>query len=665
MIRKYFLAALSAALCVTYLSCGGEQGQMIKPINEKIIIIGVPANFEEKWNPFIAENAYDMQVMQQIFTEVCKLNENNELVPHAGNISIQQNSDKTVLYTITLNEGMRFTNGEPVTIDDFIWGLYVRADPSYTGLSPLITFPIDGVESYYYNDKDYAPKIASIEQNAKEHYSSENISLEDFLVYAKATNLDGWWNGDPSGDIGDGKTWSEYAQKEGFGDKLSRIDAASADEMFNLIAEIEWKNYRENYSTHTWFLAKDKKEYALQNLQNDINAVKKISGINKIDDYTCTVLFNKINIYGDRMLSFSLIPKSYYGEITKGDVSKIISNMEPVGSGPYIFQGHSNNIVTCVANKDFFLGTPKIGTVRWQFIPSSETISSLASGAIDIGEVTASHSNIAEMEKLGIRYDLVDMNGFGYVGMNTERVPLYVRKGLWCLFNRAPSVEGYFGNLAKVIERPMTTTLVEYPEDSTQYYPYSKDEALKYFKMAGYSQVNGKLVNKGGKQLMINTYIGASGDGDHPSFAMLVQTAEDMRSIGAEFQIHDVPFNVLQGAMNDGTADSWTMAWGNVNDCDKKEQFGSDGGQNRYKFKDAKMDAMLDTIMETIDLDKRRMLVSQMLDYAMDQCLEFPVYQRKTIFAYNIKNLDTNTIVKAVVPYYTYEEELWKVDLQK
>jgi peptide/nickel transport system substrate-binding protein len=204
--------------------------------------------------------------------------------------------------------------------------------------------------------------------------------------------------------------------------------------------------------------------------------------------------------------------------------------------------------------------------------------------------------------------------------------------------------------------------LAEYPQNATEYYGYDKEKALQYFIEAGYSQVKGELVDASGKKLVVNCYIGGDGEGNHPAYAMLVQAANDLASLGGELQIQDVQFAILEGAMNDGTADMFILAWSEVNTCDKIAQFRSTGGQNRYRFVDQKMDDILDKIVATIDLDERRALVAEMLDYAMENCIEFPLYQRKNILAYNSDNLNMDTIPTATA-FYDYENVLWQVEL--
>ncbi len=86
-----------------------------------------------------------------------------------------------------------------------------------------------------------------------------------------------------------------------------------------------------------------KKEYIDANIADGVQ-VTEISGIEKIDDYTCTVLVDGVNIIGDRLLAQQYVmPQHYYGvaddgtEFKKGDMTIPKSrNSAPMGSGAYI-----------------------------------------------------------------------------------------------------------------------------------------------------------------------------------------------------------------------------------------------------------------------------------------------------------------------------------------
>ena len=78
-----------------------------------------------------------------------------------------------------------------------------------------------------------------------------------------------------------------------------------------------------------------------------------------------------------------------------------------------------------------------------------------------------------ELEANGIEYSLVGNPGYGYIAISAKRVPeLKVREGLMHLMTREQAVNTYYGELAQVIERPMTPTLAEYPQDAEEYWGY-------------------------------------------------------------------------------------------------------------------------------------------------------------------------------------------------
>lgn len=665
-LRRMTVLALIALLSVSAVFAQGATeaapaaspaaSTEVKPEQaDKTLVIAVPATFEEKWNPFLAESAYDQDVMDQIFVGPIRINKDNEVMPWGGNIETTDNGDGTVTYTVTVKPGMKFSDGEEVTIDDYLYSLYVCADPSYTGPSALITEDIVGIKEYYYDDPNYSSVIAGFAQTAAEKYSLDTISKEDYITYLIESDLEAWWDGVP------GDSWKDYAAGEGFADQYAAIDSTDPAAVLALMAEIEYTNYYGSYDPQTWWEAKLAESYIAGNLADGVD-VAEISGIKRIDDYTATVTYGSINIMGDRNISFSFVPEHYYGSVVKGDVSSILANMIPLGSGPYVFKGFADNIATVVANVNYFEGVPVIGTVKFQYVPEADALASLASGVIDICNPSGSKENVEELESLGLAYDLTDNAGYGYAGFNCNNLDINVRRGLFSLMNRRASVAGYYGSkIAQVIERPMTTVIAEYPDDAAEFYPYDPAKALEYFKAAGYEQKDGKLVNANGEQLVVSAYIGGSGVGDHPAYAMYTQAANDLAALGGELQINDVQFAVLQAAMNDGTADIFTLAWGNVNNCDKSTQFSSNGGQNRYNIKNDRMDALLEEIMQTVDLAERKALVAEMLDLAMDLAVELPLYQRKNILAYNGDNVDLSSFPAETTAFWDYSSELWKV----
>ena len=61
---------------------------------------------------------------------------------------VTENADGTVTYDIKLREDLKFSDGEPVTIDDVIFSMYVFLDPTYDGSATMYSTPIVGLDEY-------------------------------------------------------------------------------------------------------------------------------------------------------------------------------------------------------------------------------------------------------------------------------------------------------------------------------------------------------------------------------------------------------------------------------------------------------------------------------------------------------------------------------------
>lgn len=675
MKKKILAALLSVAMISSLLAgCGGKDGENTGNTDASqgeentvtatgtydTLVIGVQ-DLGGVFSPFFYTSAYDAQVMDMIFSPVARLDKDGEVIDDAGSVSVEEvtaeDGHTQFLYTIKIQEGLSFTDGEPVTIDDMIFNYYVMADPTYDGMSTFSTLDIVGMKEYYYDTADYTQMVKECEDK----YSLENISEEDYLAYLIATNLEGWWDGNPAGEVQEGYTWSDYITDEGFGDDLAAIDAANADEMLALLAKVEYTNYASGYDPLSYYQA----QMVAGSVDDGID-VPEISGIQKVDEYTCTVLFDSPNISGDKLVAWqSIIPEHYYGASwSKGNLDSIKElNNAPLGCGPYIFESYENNIVTLKANADYFKGAPKIPTIKFQIVNEDDKVDLILSGDIDITDPSAELELVEQLNQNTDKavYSLVDNPGYGYIAINAERVPdINVRKGLMHLMNREPAVNSYFGELGQVIERTMTPTLAEYPDDATEYYGYNPEKALEYFKAAGYEDVNGKLV-KDGEQLRITVGIGEASS--HPSTPILTQMANDMAAMGAELVVNDVQFSVLSPMVQGGELDMWVMAWGNSTDCDLTQIFGSRGGSNDHKYYSAEIDALQEQIMQTIDFEERCKLVEQELDLIMDAAVYMPVYQRKNMEVYNANTIKLETLPEETTTYYNYAAQIEKLEM--
>lgn len=624
------------------------------------LVVGTQT-FNGVFSPMFSSNAYDVQAYDPIFTSVARLNVDGVLTDYAGHVASEEvtaeDGHKQVLYTVTVKEGMKFSDGEPISIDDVLFYYYVTADPTYNGSSTFSTLDIVGMKEFYYDTPDYTAQLDAITAEAASKYSLETISEEDYKAYLRDTKLEGWWESIDSYD------WVGYLQEAGYDPTGIETDE---EKLFEMLVTCEYEKYYEGYNPQAYYQSKLEGKFIKGNLKDGVD-VPNISGITRVDDYTCTVLFNSINIYGDRELAATIVPEHYYGVgYAKGKLKTVKAlNGKPLGAGPYKFVSYQDNIVTLEANTLYFDDIAKIPTIKFQVISDADKIDAVIAGDIDITDPSASLEVIEQVESAGMEYSLVDNAGYGYIAISAKTVPdINVRKGLMHLMNRAPAVEAYYSELAQVIERPMTPTVAEYPKDATEMYGYDPIKALEYFTTAGYAKdASGKLV-KDGEQLKISIGIGGGGSMDHPSAPILTQMANDMATMGAELIIQDLDFSTLMTKKDAGEIDMWVAAWDSSTNCDLTQIFGSKGNDNDVKFYSDKVDALQAEILKTVDFDERSALVAQELDLIMEGAVYMPVYQRKNMEIYNSTTIKIDTLPKETTTYWNYESQINKLNMQ-
>ncbi len=651
LVKKLIIALSVASISVCSLvGCGGVQGGNSGSASGALIM-GV-RQFNEVFSPFFYTSAYDKDVWEQVHAYLIQPDRTGNPVAGLADYEIKEIKNDAgeivnTVYTFTLKEGVKFGNGTPITADDVIFNIKVYCDPTYTGMATMYSTPIVGVNEYRYDDPNYLAKIEEFK------VASQNITDDEIKAYIqKCAENDYAQYGS--------ETINEYT---GFTNPDGLTGNALKEAEIKAYAEFEIANAFEDYRQGT---IDDKyktleQEYIKGNLASGTVNVPDIEGVKKIDDRTVEVTIDGIDPKAIWQFYMPIAPKSYYGvgndgtEFTKGNLSMVEEkNTVPVGAGPYIFEKYENNVVTLRANEHYYLGTPKIPTLKIQVTSEANKIDSVVSGAMDISDPNASLEAVAEVENAGLHYELIENLGYGYIGINSERITdINVRKGLMHLMNREPAIETYYGELAEVIERPMSIVSWAYPKDAEPVYSFSPEKALEYFKAAGYEQVNGQLV-KDGKQLKIEVGIGGDGTMNHPSAPILTQMKAEMEKIGAVLEINDCDTNILFDRLNSGSWDMWVAAWGADIDPDMYQVYSSNGPTNYYGLKNDELDQLIIDARSTTDIEERKEYYAKALDIVMDEAVEMPVYQRKNMYIYNPQIVDINTLPEDMTPYYGF-----------
>lgn len=365
------------------------EGLPTAPTIDTPLVVAYEA-FSQKFSPFFADSGYDNDVanMTQIAIlttdrvggiiynaiEGETVNYNGTDYVYKGPADIKVEYDEaadTTKYTATLRQGMKFSDGKPVTADDIIFTYYTFLDPTYVGSTTLSSYNIVGLKDYQTQttsevyDK-YATMADAIYAAGSDHVWSEadpwtSQQQEDFWTRLKAE-----WLADVQGivdavntDYTDyapdilGMEYADIADNEGLkvafamglwgfgelsdGQFVTAVTGTTYDLQTTFPTLEDF--YNETYTAYEG----DAATYAsiesatgadvLGNVNSDFigfwgpqdemmggKGVPNITGIVKVDDYTVEVTTNGYEapaVYS--ILGIPVTPLHYYGDVAKYD----------------------------------------------------------------------------------------------------------------------------------------------------------------------------------------------------------------------------------------------------------------------------------------------------------------------------------------------------------
>ena len=601
----------------------GKDGKVGQPIS-----VGLES-LDGVFSPFYGNNDGDALIVSSVFDYVCEMDENGNPVDRGGSVAFEEiqseDGQKQYLYTVTVKKDMHFTDGEEVTIDDVLAYYYICADPLYDGNSKFGTLDIVGMQEYRY---DLAQK--ELIENTVDAYRPENISQDDFEKYIVETRAEGWYDGidmTNGGPLGDGTmTWNQYCAMAGVATLDEMGNVTDDSEMAGCVASAEWINSKDMYDPFAFY----ESQIIEQNLEDGID-VEEITGITKVDEYTCTILLNSVNIYTEREIAYiPIIPEHYYcSDYTKGNPECIKQKSEkPIGSGKYRLDSYENNTVTLNANEEYHLGCPEIPAVEYRIVDGNEGIELILSGQMDCLKTNNSKEirELLEQHSQELTYNTKAEPGFGYLGINSVRVnDVNVRKGLMHLMDIAGGVKEYYGEDTFALKRTMSSLLPEYPDSADYYYEYSVEKAKEYFAKAGYIENGDSVIQKGGESLELT--IGICNTASHPAASIVKKMEADMQQFGGKLTIQDLSYEELQNQVKNQELDMWVMAYDNMEYCDLTPMFGNKG----VLYSDNEWESVQKEIIGTTDVGERTELIDTYLNFIMEEAVCMPIYQKSRI----------------------------------
>ena len=699
--------------------------------------------FEGKFSPFFAASAADQDVIDLTQLGLLGADRKGEMILNGiegetreyngtdytyygtTDCVVTENDDGTVTYDLKLRDDLKFSDGEPVTIDDVIFSMYVYLDPTYDGSVTMYSTPIVGLEEYRNSMTTLSKLIAEAGEDNTDY---TKFTEEQQKAFWDAVNDGGVKFAQEIVDtmLENGAT-DVASAAAGWGFEGLAADATAKDFFMAIGAQYDWNFSAMEAETAGSALSDLIPEEVYNYSTTGVtvgNNVPNVAGIVKTSDYSMTLTTTELSTTMIYQLQMPIAPLHYYGDASlydydnnsfgfvKGDLSGVRSKTgAPLGGGMFTFNKYSDGVVYLDANPDYFDGAPKIAHVNMKETQEADKITGVQAGTIDISDPSYSlevADQIADINGVEgedgpvITTRLKDYRGYGYIALSAKNVNVGgdpaseaskdLRKAIMTVVSayRDEGINSYYGDTASVINYPISNTSWAAPSVTDDGYKiaYSTDvdgneiytsdmsgdtkyaaalqAALGYFEAAGYTVENGQVTAApAGAKMEYTVNIGASGNGDHPSFQVLTNAAAALKTIGFTLTVNDLAnASDLYSSYQSGVADGWVAAWQSTNDPDMYQLYDSKGSTNYYQINDADLDELIEAARQTTDQDDRKAMYKEAMEIILDWGVELPVYQRSESAIFSSERIDTATIPNDLTPYWTYQSEINTIALK-
>jgi peptide/nickel transport system substrate-binding protein len=366
-----------------------------------------------------------------------------------------------------------------------------------------------------------------------------------------------------------------------------------------------------------------------------------ISGIKVVNNSTITVQLAKSFAPALWYLNIPVLEKAYYAsDFKKGNtdsVKKLIG--KPMGSGQYKFDSFDPTTgLKLTANKNYFLGAPKIKTAQFVVVPQGKELDSVISGAVDFANATCNAANVAKAKDSGyVTPNYFPTNGYGVIHWNTSDPFLSdvkVRQALAYGLDRQTVVSKVYGAYGKVNDVPIPMGSWGYTTDGITSYNFNMNKARQLLNEAGWTiDPSTNQLTKNGKNFVINF---TATPGNPVTDVMLPVMKDNYAKLGITVNIQSADFATMLKGLSAGTLQACFMGSGlTVPDPDQYGTFNSKGTQNYFKYTNAELDKLIDQELSQTNTKDRLATFKKINQILNAELPVFTVYQRNDLWTIN------------------------------
>ncbi len=377
-------------------------------------------------------------------------------------------------------------------------------------------------------------------------------------------------------------------------------------------------------------------------------------GIKVIDDYTVSFTTNEPHAPFLANLFLGILPEHILGDISPAEWPRHRTNRAPIGTGPFKFVNwEDGQYIELEANKDFFLGEPKVDRIFYRFGDGNAMLSAFINREIDITQVP-----LAEVDSVrNLQYSelkLASLLTQFYIGLNVRNDHFsqqLVRQAMAYAMNKPLYVDSVLGEFGQVSHDVFPDGHWS-SSPNVRKYDYNPARAEELIQEAGYTKNRQGIYERSDVGELTFTIMVPTGNKEREDTAVLVKQDLDAIGIRTELQYLDFPTLVTHllprdrdGRQREVTADDYDcfiLGYGVETDPDVyrpyfHSSFMPPNGYNFIGYSDPHMDELFDRQFQTIDFEERQQIFWEIGEKISEELPWVTLYIQKYAYVNNTR----------------------------
>ena len=401
----------------------------------------------------------------------------------------------------------------------------------------------------------------------------------------------------------------------------------------------------------------------------------KISGVEKVDDYTVKLHFEKMlpsmQLAGGAIPAYTM-PKHIFKDIPvkEWEQSEYVRGSKVVGLGAFTIESVvAGESVTLKANEYFYKGRPKLDKVVMQVVSPDAIVSEMKAGNYDIATMPSAQyeafkdlTNVTYVSSFAPSYEYIAFHlgkydkaqGKNVTDPNAKMADVNLRQAMGYALDIDAAGENLYNGLNYGTNSIILPFFKDVYNKEQEGFTYNPEKAKQLLDEAGYKDVDGDGLreNKDGSKLQINF---AARTRDAANESLVQQYLLWWKEIGLDVQLYTgrtIESNNFYEKVqsDDPEIDVFSAGWGVGYDPNPANLFGETAKFNFSRYVNEKGTEIIKKIASTEAFDEAKNVefYKEWQAYAKDQAFLIPTLVGDSVTAVNkrVKYYDTSIATK-------------------